>query len=70
MANGHYCFLLAMTTCWLQGDVAEISKTVKANDFPEVVVTNYHELSTARDFRRVPTNGLIGTGIGAAIRIS
>jgi len=68
MANGRYCFLLGnddmlATIATLQ----TVSEIVEARDFPEVVVTNYRELSTGRDFRRVSETGLIGTGIGAAI---
>jgi len=68
IATGHYCFLLGnddmlATTTVLR----EITEIARAHDLPEVVVTNYRELSTDRDFRRVAKTGLIGKGIETAI---
>jgi len=44
-----------------------VGQIVETHGFPEVVVTNYHELSTGRDFRRVLQTDVIGNGIEAAI---
>jgi len=68
LAGGRYCFLLgnddmlaAKTTLQYVGQIVE------THGFPEVVVTNYHELSTGRDFRRVLKTDIIGKGINAAV---
>jgi glycosyltransferase involved in cell wall biosynthesis len=68
MANGRYCFLLGnddmlATTTTLR----EISEIVADHGFPEVIVTNYRELSTGRDFRRVSVTGVLGRDVETAI---
>jgi len=68
MATGRYCFLLGnddmlATRTTLQ----QLGEVVQRHEFPEVIVTNYRELSTGRDFRRVSKTGLIGTGVDTAI---
>jgi len=68
LASGHYCFLLGNDdTLAAKMTLQHVGRIVEAHGFPEVVVTNYHELSTGRDFRRVPKTGVIGKGIETAI---
>ena len=68
MATGQYCFLLGNDDMLASTETLQrISEIVAAHEYPEVVVTNYHELSTGRDFRRVQKTGLIGNGVEAAI---
>jgi glycosyltransferase involved in cell wall biosynthesis len=68
MATGKYCFLLGNDDMLAtNGTLEVVSRIVKKHGFPEVVVTNYHELSTGQDFRRVSQTEVLGQGIEAAI---
>jgi glycosyltransferase involved in cell wall biosynthesis len=68
MATGRYCFLLGNDDMLATNATLEqVGRIIQAHGFPEVVVTNYHELSTGRDFRRILKTDLIGKGIETAI---
>jgi glycosyltransferase involved in cell wall biosynthesis len=68
LASGRYCFLLGNDDLLATNATLEqVGTTVRAHDFPEVVVANYHELSSGCDFRRVGQTCLIGQGVEAAI---
>jgi len=68
MATGRYCFLLGNDDMLATNATLEqVGRIVETHGFPEVVVTNYHELSTGQDFRRVPKTEVLGKGIDAAV---
>ena len=68
LAAGRYCFLLGNDDMLATGaTLQQLGKIVEAHSFPQVVVTNYHELSTGRDFRRVQRTGIIGGGPDTAV---
>ena len=68
MANGRYCFLLGNDDMLASSETLQhVCEIILAHEYPEVVVTNYRELSPGRDFRRVQKTGIIGSGVDAAI---
>jgi glycosyltransferase involved in cell wall biosynthesis len=68
LARGHYCFLLGNDDMLpAKMTLQHIGQIVETHEFPEVVVTNYHELSTGRDFRRVLKTDVMGKGVEAAV---
>jgi glycosyltransferase involved in cell wall biosynthesis len=68
MATGRYCFLLGNDDMLAAKMTLQyVGQIIETHSFPEVVVTNYHELSTGRDFRRVLKTDVIGNGIETAI---
>jgi glycosyltransferase involved in cell wall biosynthesis len=68
LASGRYCFLLGNDDMLAaKMTLQHVGQIVETHRFPEVVVTNYRELSTGRDFRRVLKTDVIGKGIETAI---
>jgi glycosyltransferase involved in cell wall biosynthesis len=68
LASGRYCFLLGNDDMLAaKMTLQHVGQIVETHGFPEVAVTNYRELSTGRDFRRVLKTDVIGKGIETAI---
>lgn len=63
LAGGRYCFLLGNDDVLAGPDTLErLHALMQAHDYPEVVVTNYHEIESGLTFRRMQVTGVIGSG--------
>jgi hypothetical protein len=63
LATGKYCFLLGNDDCPADTHALErLAALLEQYSWPQVVITNYHELSSGVTFRRVNTTGTLGCG--------
>ena len=63
LATGRYCFLCGNDDMlsWCSA-LESLQKKLETYGFPEVIITNYRELSTGNTFRRITQTQLIGSG--------
>jgi glycosyltransferase involved in cell wall biosynthesis len=63
LATGRYAFLLGNDDALAGPDVLKsFASTLEQNGFPEVAIANYREIATGREYRRVLTTSLVGSG--------
>jgi glycosyltransferase involved in cell wall biosynthesis len=63
LARGRYCFLCGNDDMLSSPSALEkLHRQLEVHGFPEVVITNYRELSTGNTYRRITRTHLIGSG--------
>ena len=68
LARGRYCFLLGNDDGLSTSEtLARVAEVLRAHGQPAVALTNYREAETGREYRRVTTTGVIGSGAKAAV---
>ncbi|MCM8794464.1 MAG: glycosyltransferase [Candidatus Omnitrophica bacterium] len=69
LAGGTYCFLMGNDDCLASPSVLQrLHDEVARHKLPDVVITNYEDFSTGRQFRRVRQTALVGSGPETACR--
>jgi glycosyltransferase involved in cell wall biosynthesis len=67
LANGRYCFLLGNDDMLAGPEtLAQLHAVMRSHNFPEVVVTNYQEITTGLTYRRMQFTGVLGSGARTA----
>jgi glycosyltransferase involved in cell wall biosynthesis len=68
LATGRYCFLLGNDDMLAADTILEnLRDLISGYECPEVVISNYYELSSGRSYQRVFRSGIIGRGVKTAI---
>ncbi len=69
LASGRYCLLMGNDDLLVhRGVLGSLASTIESSGWPAVIVTNYRELSTGKEYRRIAATAIRGAGPEVAAR--